>query len=248
MLKNILAGAPVSRSWISDRLQTRVVVRTMVTLMIMVTILMILTSVTKAIMAGQGLMWSVAADAPVKLVVCWENLERAEPLPAASSSTSGAQRREWVRLALKSSWERYARVLFIGWEECKDEEHAIPPPHTHGPRRPGTGDENIKVTITTSGGGQNPAHGSWGDHQKSGILLNLQESEANTKFLAIHEFGHALGFYHGEERSDWPSTTQCPEQWSSLEPNDVWWPQRWSSRTSIPMSRYAVKSAMEPVR
>jgi hypothetical protein len=173
-----------------------------------------------ALMGGEGLMWSVWSDEPIKLVVCWEN-----PQPA------DAEAREWARLAVKRTWERYARVILVGWGTCQDEANALPPPHTLGPRRPGLGDENLKVQITTSGGGQNPAHGSWGDYQQSGLLLNLYCGRTCVEHLAIHEFGHALGFYHGEERTDWPSTPQCPEQWSSRTPSWPWWPipteKRW---------------------
>jgi hypothetical protein len=184
-----------------------------------------------ALMAGEGLMWSVLPDEPVKLTVCWLNPQDAAPLPGEVADASGATRREWIRLALKSSWERYARVLFVGWGECQDEENALTPPNTHGPRRPGTGDENIKVQITSSGGGQNVGHGSPGDFASPGVTLNLHPSVADNgalrrwlEFLAIHEFGHVLGYYHDEERQDWPSTPECEEQWSEHTPSWPWWP------------------------
>ena len=175
-------------------------------------------ALVSALMGGNGLMWSVASDAPVQLDVCWEN-----PSPGDDDA------REWARRALKRSWERYARVIFVGWDECDGSD--TPPPHTLGPRRPGVGDENIKVLIASSGGGQNPAHGSWGDHQEEGVRLNLSCGKSCVEHLAIHEFGHALGFYHGEERTDWPSTPQCPEQWSGYGTSWPWWPipteRRW---------------------
>ncbi|MEE4243145.1 MAG: ricin-type beta-trefoil lectin domain protein [Desulfopila sp.] len=172
-----------------------------------------------ALMGGNGLMWTVWQSEPVKLVVCWED-------PGAASS----ERREWVRLALKNSWERETRIIFTGWEQCQNEASPATPPHTLGPRRPGIADENIKIEILTSGGGQNPAHGSWGDYQQHGVRLNLQGDRANTEFLAIHEFGHALGLYHGEERGDW-DISGCPQQ--TYAPSWPWWPvpteMRWGA-------------------
>ena len=175
-------------------------------------------------MGGEGFMWTVLPSAPLKLVVCWENPSAADPLLYEIDQTSGWQRREWVRLALKNSWEREARIIFVGWQECQNEVNAVSPPHTFGPRLPGTADENIKIQITTSGGGQNPAHGSWGDYQQSGVILNLHcGSQACIEYLAIHEFGHALGLYHGEERTDWPSNINgCPRQ--TYTPTWPWWP------------------------
>ncbi len=178
-------------------------------------------------------MWTVWQSEPVKLVVCWENPGDAEPLPLEPDQSTGAQRREWVRLALKHTWERQARVVFVGWEPCQDEANAATPPYTLGPRRPGTADENVKIQVTYSGASQNPAHGSYGDYQKSGVLLNLHcGSQACIEYLAIHEFGHVLGLYHEEERGDWPTNiTGCPPQtWPVSWP---WWPipteKRWGA-------------------
>jgi hypothetical protein len=181
-------------------------------------------SIVKALVAGEGFMWTVWQSEPVKLVVCWENPADSHPLPGELDQTPGWQRREWVRLALKRTWEREARILFVGWQQCQNEANPTAPPHTYGPRRPGTADENIKIHITTTGGGQNPAHGSWGDYQQSGVILNLHcGNRACMEYLAIHEFGHALGLYHGEERSDWPTNISgCPPQ--TYPPSPPWWP------------------------
>jgi len=175
-------------------------------------VLLALVPIASALMAGRGFMWSVLPDEPVELKVCWEN-----------PSSTDATQREWVRLALKRSWERYARVIFVGWETCQNESSPTTPPYSYGPRRPGTADENIKIEIRNTGGGQNPAHGSWGDYQQGGVWLNLYcGSQACVDHLAIHEFGHVLGYYHGEERLDWVDPGGCPKQ--SWSPSPPWWP------------------------
>jgi hypothetical protein len=201
--------------------------------------------IVNALMGGGGLMWQVWQTEPVKLVVCWENPADANPLPGEADRTEGWQRREWVRLALKTTWEREARVLFTGWQTCKDEDNAAAPIDMLGPRRPGTADENIKIQITNSGGGMNPGHGSWGDYMKSGVRLNLHcGSRDCIEYLAVHEFGHVLGLYHGEERGDW-DIPGCPSQ--SWAPSWPWWPIPVERRWGAP-DRYSIMAYCSGLR
>ena len=45
-------------------------------------VLLLVAPVVSALMGGEGLMWSVSPNGPVRLDVCWENPSRAMPQPA----------------------------------------------------------------------------------------------------------------------------------------------------------------------
>jgi hypothetical protein len=120
---------------------------------------------------------------PVTIAVCWEN-------PAEAP----AQRREWVRDAIDSSWGRHARVNFTEWDTCN------------------AGDPGVHIRIdsynaapggVTLDGVTNGVHLDLtysGNAACSGTLAALEHC---IRAIAVHEFGHVLGFYHEEERYDY---------------------------------------------
>jgi hypothetical protein len=174
----------------------------------------------EALYANASTLWTNAGTGRVDINVCWENPNSA---PGGTAAARAAWRDE-RRRAVEESFGRMGRVNFYGWDGNDPINGST---GVTNPRVCTSGAPGLHIVIcnlpTDARCPALPASQTQpgGFPANNGLNNGVRLNPNHPASVAVHEFGHTLGFYHEEERPDSPNITSGPcakQSWPNSNP------------------------------
>ncbi len=147
-----------------------------------------------------GTLWPKSSDGTTYIDVCW-------------NFTGDDDEKEWVRTAVEGQWAAISSVELTGWDTCSASES--------------TNFTGIRINSGT-GWYSEVGKKSYGtdmtvdfDYNWSSDTRSFCQGQHDycDGLIAVHEFGHALGFAHEQQRPDNANEEYC-DDWASGETTD----------------------------